>query len=704
MSKKNKYKCNNCGAEFVAKNAMGCSCGEPDIVQIDEKKKFVYPTDDEFDEVSFDELKDIIKHVGENPDTIKEQSMKDIKIFGNKIVKIKFKCDAIEKGISMIKGYKAKCKECGDERILYNKFIKNSSDMCGCMSYGSRGGEKECKLDKRPINDTGIMCLVSDQLDNGHTQSQEDVFFGLDMLQKKGVNTDELEKLLATESFSATCVIRTSPGKDMISMDKFFDIIDFEIYTKEYVYDLDKIKILNAEKRDDKFFDVYFAPAIYKRTLSKKIDALLLCQPHRILLPNGEEDISAGSNITLGDQGLAKTKLSEYGYSKYTETPIVSAGLGSRAGLVGGATPGKSGKYILSVGRIPKQHMRGITIDEAGKQTQEEIAGVRTIESDGKLVMSFCGIAVDIDCLVNKNIVGNTKFNVSKYPTKHRASYDLAIGENDQSKKFSGADRRRKNHVVVVANSDMKTADVANRIMSKKTGDFNDFEFWNNLNQFAWSRKPEHIKWKVETSDIIKDVLKLNSEYEDFELEYGVLGKGGIKVFTRQLPAVAILHGSIDGELVIVKKEHVTWLRELYDDEFDELGLKQEKKEKEIHMKHCEKIIENCTPDILNILKLISKYGSQSAVEKSGEMTRMTMYRHLKAPVEYSVKIKKTGEVIKKYYSFTDGSVVPLNTEYQYSSNNKIPAFSKKDGTISFFGMLILEHVNNNEEELEEIE
>jgi len=318
--------------------------------------------------------------------------------------------------------------------------------------------------------------------------------------------------------------------------------------------------------------------------------------------------------------------------------------------------------------------------------------------------MNFCGISVDVPCLVNKNFIGNTKLNVGKYPTKHRASYDLAIGENDQSGKFSGADRRRKNHIVVVANSDMKTSDVARKLISKRQEDFDDYDYWHNINQFAWSRKPEHIRWEIKEDKIVDEVLKLNSEYEDFELEYGVLGKGGINVFLKQLPAVAILHGSINGELVIVKEEHAIWLRELYDEELEDLGLKTEKREKEILIKHCKKILENCTPDTLNILKLISTYGSQSSVESHCGIGRSTIWRNFKHPIEYSVKLKKTNQVITKYYSLIDGSVNSIDDNENFAPNGKIQSFSKKDGTISLFGRLILEELKKDDCEMEDFE
>ena len=110
---------------------------------------------------------------------------------------------------------------------------------------------------------------------------------------------------------------------------------------------------------------------------------------------------------------------------------------------------------------------------------------------------------------------------------------------------------------------------------------------------------------------------------------------------------------------------------------------------------------------MLNILKLISTHGSQSAVEEAGVMSRMTIYRHFKHPVEYKVKLKG-GEEVVKYYSLLEGSVTCSkdddDNQLQFTPDEKLPSFSKKDGTLSFFGQLLLGSVNSLETKLEELE
>jgi len=670
-------------------------------------KKFVYPTDEEFEEIGYEDLSKIITEISSNPKILKEQSVKNIKIVGNKIVKLKFKSETIEKGVNLVKAWRVTCPACQTEKVLYNPFIKYCSDMCGCMGEGSRGGDKEIKLDKKSLNDTGVMCSVSDELDVGTTQSQYSVFFGLEMLNKKNISLDELEKALLTERISASAVIRVKQGKEKNISDYFFDVIDFDVYTKEYSYDIEKVKSLNGVPRDDEFFKTLYAPEVIGRLLSKKTDALLLCQPHKIKLSNGKEIDAFGTNFVLGDPGLAKSVLATKGFCRYTDSPIYSAGRSTTAGLLGGAKKTSSGRYVLSVGVLPKQNEKGIVIDEYGKLPATDISGMNTVESEAIVDVNMCGISVKADCIVNKICIGNLKFSVKNYKTKHKASYDLAQGEHDVAGKFNGASRRRKNHIIIISNEDLRTEDVANQLLEEHKTDFDDLDFWSNLNQFAWSRRPEHIEWEVDNKNIVEHVLRLNSMYSKFELEYGILGKSGVIVFAKQLPAVAILHGSIDGEKVVVKKEHIDWLYNLYDDELIDLGLQTEKLETETYDKHCAKILSSCTPDMLNILKLISTHGSQSAVEEAGVMSRMTIYRHFKHPVEYKVKLKG-GEEVVKYYSLLEGSVTCSkdddDNQLQFTPDEKLPSFSKKDGTLSFFGQLLLGSVNSLETKLEELE
>lgn len=671
------------------------------------KEEFKFPTDEELEEIDPKELQELTKTIFSKPDLIKETPIKTIKIFGNSLVRIKFKTEVIEKGVNLAKAWSVYCDICEKEKIVYNPYIKFSSEVCGCMDTGARGGEKEKRLEKKALNDTGIMCSVTDELDKGTTQQSYSVFFGLEMLQKKGVDVDLLEKMLLTETVCATAIIRVKQGKEKNISDYFFDVINFEIAEKKFDYSLSKIQELKGVERNNDFFDKYYCPSVVKRTLTKKIDALLLCQPHKILMPNGEEVLSFGTNFILGDQGLAKSVLATSGFCKYTESPIYSAGMSTRAGLLGGVQKGVSGKYVLSVGALPRQHFKGIVIDEYGKLPATDIAGMRTIESEGRLDVQMVGVSVQSDCFVNKICLGNLKYNVKNYQTKHRASYDLALGQHDISGKFSGADRRRKTHIVVIGNDDLQTREIAEKLLEKRDFVFDDVGFWRNLNQFAWSRKPEHICWEVDSSFIMQKVLMLNDMFSDFELEYGILGKSGIQVFSKQLPAVAILHGSLDGELVVIKEEHVNWLSDLYFEELEALGLAFEKREQNILKKHASLIIENASPEIIHILKLIAKYGSQSAVDKAGEMARQTIYRNFKENViKYNVVLKKTGERIEKYYSFVDGSVVPLDHDGSYNSDGKIACFSKNDGTISYFGKLLLEELKKEQEKdaLEELE
>lgn len=661
--------------------------------------------EEDFEEFDEEAIKNLLKKYSKDPKKLKETPLKSIRVFGNKIVKTQIRCEGIEKGVNILKGVEVKCSECGKKSTIYNPYIRNAIDFCGCTTIGSRGGEKNIRLERKNINDTGFWLEVSDPLDEGGSQNTYSIFVGLDVIENENFSLTDFENSLLSDVFKIEGILRIKQGKERNISDWFIDVTSFKVLKDTAEYDLKIIKSLNGQTRDNKFFENYYCPKVFGRQLSKKIHALTLCQPHEITLPNKDKIMSSTTNIEVGDQGNSKTVLCRDGYCKYSNSPLYSAGNTTKAGLIMGAQKGKTGRFVAVIGVIPRNHKGGVVIDEYGKLEQEDIAELRGIESEGILQSNKIGMSIKRACYVNQIQIGNLKNDVAYYNTKHKASYDLAVNKSDKQGKFSGADRRRKAHVVVIDNNDLDTQEISKKLLIKQeTKDFDDYQFWNNLNKFAWSREPDQFIWEENIEEyILKAVNKLNTLFGKWELEYGALGKGASIVFTKQLPAVAILHGSINSELVEIKKEHVNWLFDLYMEEFKDLGLYEELDHELFLESHAKKIIGKCSNTIKEQLRLLIRHGSLSAVERSGEVSRKTLQRYFSIPIEYQLEEDPT----TCYYILSEGSVLKKQisqneeTKSIWENDDLLQPLYKKDGSTTKFGEIIIKQLKQQETENE---
>jgi len=654
---------------------------------------FEYPSEEELEGFNESTNKQILQDISKNPEALKSVSLKNVQVIGNKIIKASFLIDTYEKSVNLIKGWECVCPQCQKKSTLYNPRIKGSLDFCGCEDSGLRGAVKSFPLEVKRLNDTGFYCDASDLNDKSSNQSSYKIFFGLEMLKKQKIDLDHFEELIFGNPVEIVGIIRVKQGKETNITDFFIDVQNFKVIEEQLNYDISKVNLLKSEPRDDAFFKKYYCPGVFGRSLAKKCESLMINCPHRIKLPSGRIMNSVINLFIAGDPGLAKTVLARKGFCNYTGSDFVSAGNSSKAGLIGGAQKGVSGRWTVSLGSIPKQHLKGIVIDELGKLSQEDLAEFRGIESENQLNMNKIGIRIKRDCIVHKITLGNLTRNVKDYTSKHQASRDLGVNEGDRSGKFSGADRRRKDFIIIEGNNDLKTYEVSKHLLTFEIDkNFDDFEYWNNKKNFAWSRKPEQIKWFEGVEEKVLDfTTALNQLYPTYELEYGILGKGGSDMFIKLLPAVALLHDSYDrDEKIVVLEEHCNWLFNLYKEMFDSLDLTGEQEKIKGYESLARKILHKTPEDVKEILFLLFKFGSSSAIERTGEYSRKTVYNKLKNCYPEIEAQTQNNEKIGIIYNFVDGSLMKQVGKSEYIQTKWLPSIQKDDGSFTDFGKILL--------------
>jgi len=677
-------------------------------------------TEEEVESLNEEGIQKILRDQSNNIKALKSQKLKEISVVGSKIVKTSFRIEAIETGVALIKGWECECPNCHSKQTKYSPWIKTTEDWNACnpkngdtpdwkgdtgdkiypCSYsGSRGAEKFYVLEKKPLNDTGYRAVVVDTEVTSGNATPYTIFFPLKILPQNKEDLKEFELKLQMNEIEITGIIRVKQGSEKNIIDWFIEVTEYKMLKKNYSYDNSLLHKIGDEKRDVAFFQKYYAPEILQKGLQKKCHSLALLSPHKTIMPNGFEEKSTIIILEMGDPGVSKTTLAKQGFLKYAEdrANFIYVENATSAGLIMKSMKTKSGKWIVSLGELPKNHLGGVVCDGLGKLSQNTLAEMRNIEAEGIVESNKVSGHVSAPCLINQIQLGNLKNPVNQYMNKHRASYDLAINTSDTEGKFAGADRRRKTHILISGNDDIDTYKVSEHLIKKSSNsDFNDLKYWSNLNKFAWSREAEQFKWEDNISEYALEKVKdLNQKFKNFELEYGVLGKGGILVFIRQLPAVAILHESIEDENVIIKKEHADWLYDLYLDEFIDLGLSSEIGYEEILTEHAKTIIKNSSKEIIDILKLICKYGSQSAVERNGEMGRSTIWRAFRKEISYSIvetiidsKGENKNEFKNYHYSFLEGSGRKEGNDF--IGDNIFEPLNKRDGSLTKIGKILI--------------
>jgi len=181
-------------------------------------------------------------------------------------------------------------------------------------------------------------------------------------------------------------------------------------------------------------------------------------------------------------------------------------------------------------------------------------------------------------------------------------------------------------------------------------------------------------------------------------MDYGILSKKGLEIFLIQLPAVALIHGSINGDKVVIKENHVKWLYDLYVEELNELGLNQENEQNESLLEHAKRIILNADKEAIEILQYINQYGSQAEIERKKIMGRNKMWRTLKHPIPYSINYVGEDKITQCYYSFIDGSVkkdVKNSSNPTYEQDFLLDSLNRKDGSFTSFGRILLKLASN---------
>ncbi|MBT9174572.1 MAG: hypothetical protein DDT22_00232 [candidate division WS2 bacterium] len=323
------------------------------------------------------------------------------------------------------------------------------------------------------------------------------------------------------------------PSKQMIQDLQIFNPEDMDsvnsIYDKlENIYNIYAHNITRIYKR----FDLHLA-------VDLAFHSVLSFNLSNEYIHKGWADI-----MILGDTRCGKNFVAE-GLSKYYKIgDIVSGENVSVAGLIGGVQQ-ISGRWILTWGKIPQNDKKLLIIDEAGNMNDIFIALSR-VRSEG--IAEITKIRSDTNYTRTRLIfLANPKNRpLSTYSYGIESITDIISNAEDIS---------RFDYVLTVANDEVSLEDI-NIFAVKQDNPYEKFD--NALILWAWSRKPDKIKFKPDAlTKLIDYSIKLGNLYSS---QIPLIQGENIRIKLAKIAvmiAVRLFSASADGEKIIVTSIHI---------------------------------------------------------------------------------------------------------------------------------------------------
>lgn len=270
------------------------------------------------------------------------------------------------------------------------------------------------------------------------------------------------------------------------------------------------------------------------------------------------EGLIVGASRT-GKSDVGKSLSRFYGLGNVTECKNASV-----AGLIGGAEKGSNGTWRVKWGEIPRNHKGMVFLDEiSGLPTDvfKNLTGLRS-EREAVITKIVNGKAPSKTRLL---WVGNPRVgsdgvskNLYDYPNGVKVCLDLFPADEDVSRfDFIVLVPEPKEYISPL-NPDGSLSEKAHLPMELK-----------QLIRWAWSRKKDQVIFDQHVEQYIEHVaLDLN---KDFGSNVKIIGVEGVKKIARISTSIAAccFSCSDDGESVVVKKEHVDWVKDFLIDCYD---------------------------------------------------------------------------------------------------------------------------------------
>lgn len=259
-----------------------------------------------------------------------------------------------------------------------------------------------------------------------------------------------------------------------------------------------------------------------------------------------------GELLIIGDSGQAKTTIVERMMNHYRLGELHSGESSKRTGLVYSIQQSNK-RWFLVWGAFPLNDGGLITLDELSGISEEDLSVMSDVRSSG--LAKATGV-------VTAETTARTRVIYISNPRNGRPLNTETYGAQAVLKLFGKTeDVRRLDMAMAVASGDVDpnlvNVSVASMpdIPHKYTSDLCNLRV-----MWAWSRRPENVKFEPEASDaILKHATQMGLKYSS-KIPIVEAADQRIKIARLAVSAAACVFSTENGEDIIVKKEHVDYV------------------------------------------------------------------------------------------------------------------------------------------------
>lgn len=197
--------------------------------------------------------------------------------------------------------------------------------------------------------------------------------------------------------------------------------------------------------------------------------------------------------IAIGDTRTGKSAASEAMLNLYGCGELVSCEAASFAGVVGGLDKVGDAHWVVKWGAIPINDRRAVVLDEVSGLTVEQISQMSSMRSSGR---------AELTKIKSETALARTRLLWLGNPRGE--SMDSVAYGTDALRKLIGnpEDIARFDMAMGVFSKDVPSGEI-NRHRPGSTGQLFSREAYRGVIKWAWTRKPENIKWGKGVDELV---------------------------------------------------------------------------------------------------------------------------------------------------------------------------------------------------------
>lgn len=268
--------------------------------------------------------------------------------------------------------------------------------------------------------------------------------------------------------------------------------------------------------------------------------------------------------LIIGDTRCGKTETITNLVNHYKAGELSTGENCSYAGLIGGVQQVANKKWSISWGKIPLNDKRLFVIDEVSGMDVEDIGSMSSVRSSG---------VAEITKIQSEKTHARTRLIWMANPRSSRslATYDYGVLA---VKELIGRpeDIARFDLILSVATNEVPI-DIINRGSNGACSNKYTSHLCNRLISWVWSRKASHVKITDEATKLCLELSKQQGATFHSTIPIVQIEEQRVKLIRLATACAARLFSTEDGEILLVKPEHVQYAFDFMDTAYSKRSL-----------------------------------------------------------------------------------------------------------------------------------